>query len=191
MHGSLGWKRNSHGTIIRTSDMNATELIYPTHLKYGQTQKYPYIALFERLRNVLQQPDSLLLTCGFSFSDLHLSTLLEEALTANPGTAVIAFQYGKLDSEAKAVEIAMRRANMSVYASDGAVIDCVSAAWLPGELSHEALAPARASYWGLRAASTAAGFLLGDFSDFVRYVALTRATQIASEPEANGKDAST
>ena len=52
LHGSLGW-RISHDTVIRTGEREATELIYPDHLKYDQVTRLPYSALFERLRQFL------------------------------------------------------------------------------------------------------------------------------------------
>ncbi|MEZ5856689.1 MAG: SIR2 family protein [Hyphomicrobiaceae bacterium] len=63
IHGSLGWKIEED-TIIRTGDRAATTLIYPDHLKYDQTTRQPYSALFQRLRDFLTTPDSLLLCSG-------------------------------------------------------------------------------------------------------------------------------
>jgi SIR2-like domain len=177
LHGSLGWDLNSQGEIVRRQDKAATRLIYPTHLKYDQTQKLPYAALFERLRNFLRTPDSLLLTCGFSFSDSHLLAIMDEALSANRAATVLAFQFGQLAYESAAHEIASHRANFSVYASDGAVINCVKAIWEPGEIPHPAWAPIRASYWGAKSPDAQPAFLLGGFRAFARYIALTRTEQ--------------
>jgi hypothetical protein len=187
LHGSLGWRRNPRGEIIRTPDPTATELIYPTHLKYEQTQRLPYSALFERLRQFLRQPDSLLMTCGFSFSDPHIHTVIDESLAANPAAAVMAFQFGTLDSEVNACRLALRRAGMSVYADDGALINCVKASWKPGELVNKALAPIRASYWGPREGAERPSFLLGDFSSLARYIALTRADQVVETEAPNAE----
>lgn len=176
LHGSLGWAENARGEIVRQGGMNATRLIYPTHLKYDQTEKLPYAALFERLRKFLQLPDSLLLTCGFSFTDAHLSAVIDEALAANRAAAVMAFQFGCLAEEAATCKLGSRRANMSVYAADGAVINCIPAPWRPGDLPHPAWGPIRASYWREPSGEKPL-FLLGDFSAFVRYIALTRAEQ--------------
>jgi hypothetical protein len=49
LHGSLGWDFNTQGEMIRGKGKSATRCIYPTHLKYDQTQKLPYAAFFERL----------------------------------------------------------------------------------------------------------------------------------------------
>ncbi|MDO9015023.1 MAG: SIR2 family protein, partial [Polynucleobacter sp.] len=180
LHGSLGWDLNSRGEITRGRGASATRLIYPTHLKYDETQKLPYSAFFERLRRFLHQPDTLLMTCGFSFFDAHLYAVIDEALAANRAATVIAFQFGAIAEEITAGKIASRRANMSVYARDGAVINCIEAPWLPGDLPHPAWAPIRNSYWGTRQGYQETLFLLGDFTTFARYIALTRAEQVAS-----------
>jgi hypothetical protein len=180
LHGSLGWDENSRGEIVRGKGTAATRCIFPTHQKYEQTQKLPYAAFFERLRKFLQLPDSLLMTCGFSFSDTHLVAVIDESLAANRAAAVIAFQFGSISLETAATRLALRRANMSVYARDGAVINCIEAQWQPGDLPHPQWAPIRASYWGTNQPATDPCFLLGDFSAFARYVALTRAEQAQS-----------
>lgn len=68
IHGSLGWDVVG-STVIRTGQRNATKLIYPDHLKYDQITRQPYSALFERLKEFLTTPDSLLICTGFSFFD--------------------------------------------------------------------------------------------------------------------------
>ena len=180
LHGSIGWDLNSSGEIIHGCGISATRLIYPTHLKYEQTQKQPYTAFFERLRVFLQQPDTLLISCGFSFFDPHVSAVIDESLSANRAATVMAFQFGPISAETAACKIAQSHANMSVYSQDGAVINCVKAPWRPGELPHPAWGPIRNSYWGNRAGGQEPCFLLGDFNTFARYVALTRAEQVST-----------
>ncbi|KGG96087.1 hypothetical protein P245_06070 [Comamonas thiooxydans] len=68
-------------------------------MKYELTQKQPYSALFERLRQFLLTPDSILLTSGFSFRDAHICAVLDEALAMNANASVMAFQYMPLASE--------------------------------------------------------------------------------------------
>ncbi|HXQ20082.1 MAG TPA: SIR2 family protein, partial [Candidatus Acidoferrales bacterium] len=126
LHGSLGWKPNDSGEVVRSGGTSETSLIFPTHLKYDQTQKLPYSALFDRLRGFLRQPDTMLLACGFSFRDAHVSAVIEEALSSTPATSVIAFQHATLTEEKTATSIAERRSNLSVYANDGATINGVA-----------------------------------------------------------------
>jgi SIR2-like domain len=116
MHGSLGWDVMDD-MIIRTGQRNATKLIYPDHLKYDEIRRLPYSALFERLREFLATPDSLLLCSGFSFFDSHICAVLDEGLIANTHTAIFAFQYKTLAEEAAAAKFALRHPNLSVYAA--------------------------------------------------------------------------
>jgi hypothetical protein len=89
LHGSLGWASSSRGEVIRTGKHDATHLVFPEHLKYDQTQKAPYAALFDRLRAFLMTPDTLLIATGFSFGDAHISARVDECLSANPSASVL------------------------------------------------------------------------------------------------------
>jgi hypothetical protein len=149
LHGSLGWESNPHGEIIRTGSANAAHLVFPEHLKYDQTQKAPYAALFDRLRAFLMTHDTLLIAVGFSFADAHVSARIDECLTANPSASVFAFQFKPLNEEPFACDIAKRRANMSVYAPDQAMINGIPASWRIGDPPTRDWGPIRAGYWGL------------------------------------------
>src|SRR4051812_26550509 len=122
IHGSLGWSANPDGDIVRVGDRGASQLVFPAHLKYDQTQKAPYSAMLDRLRAFLGTPDTLLITTGFSFADAHISARIEESLAGNPSASLFAFQFQPLTSEAYATAIATRRPNFSVYARDAAVV---------------------------------------------------------------------
>lgn len=184
LHGSLGWKQSENGKIVRTGDSNSSELIYPEHMKYARTEKGPYAALFERLRAFLSTPDTILITNGFSFADLHIASWIEESLSGNPSTSVIAFQFGDLDKETHAASIASRRPNMTVFARDGAVINCVAASWKPGELQNKDWLAIRLSYWKAGGTTEKAEFVLGDFTAFAEFFALSTTEQDIKEAEA-------
>jgi hypothetical protein len=175
LHGSLGWKANDSGEVIRNGEASSTHLIFPDFLKYDQTQKAPYAALFDRLREFLSAEDTLLIATGFSFVDAHVSARIEEALAANPAASVFAFQYRTMTEEATAKEIGLRRPNFSVYARDQAVINGVTGNWGPGEPLSRDWEPIRATYWN--ATQLGGGFLLGDFSNLARFLALSKSGQ--------------
>ncbi len=177
IHGSLGWDVIG-STVIRTGQRNATKLIYPDHLKYNQITKQPYSALFERLREFLTTPDSLLICTGFSFFDAHITAVLDEALSANTHTAILAFQYNPLAKEKYAVDLALRRPNMSVYAEDGAVIFGVQGSWQPGQLPSDEWKRIRNTFWSRSASG--GSFILGDFAKLARFFALSQATEFRS-----------
>jgi len=179
LHGSLGWALESD-SVVRGRGRTASELVYPDHLKYELTQKQPYSALFERLRQFLLTPDSILLTTGFSFRDAHICAVLDEALAMNANASVMAFQYLSLDSEGPACKLAYERPNLSVYASDGAVIGGVKGVWRPGDPPKH-WEDIRATFWGPRQQGERSQFLLGDFAFLTRFCALAQATDMSAQ----------
>ncbi len=178
LHGSLGWKANERGEVVRTGQTDATHLIFPEHLKYDQTQKAPYAALLDRLRTFLASEDTLLVSIGFSYADAHIAARISEALAANPASSVFAFQYQSLDKEDCAVELATKRSNFSVYARDKAVINGVPAIWAtPSDLPTKDWGPIRDSYWTPSIAGGAHEFQLGAIDAFARFFANSRSPQ--------------
>lgn len=178
LHGSLGWKANVHGEVIRTGQPDATHLVFPEHLKYDQTQKAPYSALLDRLRAFLATDDTLLVSIGFSYGDAHISARIDEGLAANPAASVFAFQFQTLDQEPCACELAARRPNFSVYSRDKAVVNGVSADWAtPGDLPTKDWAPIRDSYWGADGLGGPKEFKLGAVDAFARFFAASRSPQ--------------
>ena len=177
LHGSLGWKANERGEVIRTGEASATHLVFPEHLKYDQTQKAPYAALFDRLRAFLMTPDTLLVATGFSFADAHISARIDECLAANPSASLFAFQFKPLEQEVCARDIAGRRANMSLYSPDKAVINGIAAPWMPGDMPTRDWGAIRATYWGIDEEGDTAQFQLGRFDRLARFFASSRAAQ--------------
>ena len=188
IHGSLGWDM-IRDTVIRTGSREATKLIYPDHLKYDQITRRPFSALFERLRGFLTTPDSLLICTGFSFSDAHITALLDESLAANAHTAILAFQYHSLANEQSAIKLAMKRPNMSVYAKDGAVLYGMQGNWQTGEPPSDEWLRIRSTFWD--ASIEGGSFLLGNFAKLARFFSLSQATQFQHKSElseASGSD---
>jgi hypothetical protein len=183
IHGSLGWKANEYGEVIRTGQADATHLVFPEHLKYDQTQKAPYAALLDRLRSFIGTPDTLLISIGFSFADAHIAARVDEALAANPAGAVFAFQYQPIANETCASDLASRRPNFSVYARDRAIVNGVVADWVaPTELPTKDWGPIRESYWSAGTASAPAFFKLGAIDAFANFFAASRSPQAFSPP---------
>lgn len=180
MHGSLGWELGDD-VVIRTGSRSATGLIYPDHLKYDHITRLPYSALFERLRQFMRAPDTLLICTGFSFADSHVCAVLDEGLAANAHTAVLAFQYRPVEHERAAVSLALSRPNMIVYCPDVAIINGIKGRWLPGKSLNADWADIRGTYWK---EATEGRFLLGDFGKLATFLAWTQALQLFS-PESN------
>lgn len=182
LHGSLGWGTNARGEVVRTGKADATHLVFPEHLKYDQTQKAPYAALFDRLRAFLMMPDTLLIATGFSFADAHISARIDECLAANPSASVFAFQFKPIEQEIYARDIASRRANMSLYSPDKAMINGIAAPWMPGDLPTRDWGAIRATYWSVDEKSGIAQFQLGQFDRLARFFASSRAAQLFPAP---------
>lgn len=186
LHGSLGWTTNAKGEVIRAGQRQATHLVFPEHLKYDQTQKAPYSALFDRLRAFLMTPDTLLIATGFSFADAHISARIDECLAANPTASVFAFQFKNLSNETHAAEIAMRRSNMSVYCPDQGLINGVAAPWRPGNPPTRDWHSVRDSYWSNGSEGKPGRFELGSYDRLARFFASSGSTQYTPEPAAEG-----
>ena len=182
VHGSLGWATNDKGEVIRTGQRQATHLVFPEHLKYDQTQKAPYSALFDRLRSFLMTPDTLLIAAGFSFADAHISARIDECLAANPTASVFAFQFKALEEETHAAEIALRRSNMSIYSPDQALINGVAAPWLPGSPPTRDWHSVRDSYWTTGIDGAPGRFELGSYDRLARFFASSGSSQHTPEP---------
>lgn len=178
IHGSLGWKANAEGEVVRTGQTNSTHLIFPEHMKYDQTQKAPYAALLDRLRSFLATEDTLLISIGFSYADAHITARIDEALASNAAASVFAFQFQKLEQEPCAATLASRRPNFSVYARDKAVINGVAAPWqAPSELPTKDWGPIRNSYWTAPVSGGEPEFKLGAIEDFARFFANSQTPQ--------------
>lgn len=173
LHGSLGWTTNERGEVIRSGRGQTTHLVFPEHFKYNQTQKAPYSALFDRLRDFLMTPDTLLIATGFSFADAHISARIDECLSANAAASVFAFQFGKLSQEKHASDIALRRSNMSVFSPDKAVINGITAPWQPGKPPTSNWELIRATYWS----ADQSEFKLGNFDWLTKFFASCKSSQ--------------
>ena len=138
MHGSINWKLRSDTetktmSIVRTDGIEDGQkhLIYPSHLKYDQSRKMPYLAMLDRVKDFLAYPSSILIMSGYSFSDDHINDTLLSGLKSNPTAMVYSFLYGSLseDKYAKARACAMQTPNLAVSAFDEAIIGRRLAPW--------------------------------------------------------------
>jgi hypothetical protein len=141
VHGSINWYLNSKQEIYRSTEVNAGDscIIDPSHLKYDQSRKMPYLALIDRLNSFLRQTSAVLITSGYSFRDIHLNDTIVSALKANPTAMVIAllhdtYTYQDKDKDIvtryeKAFAYAKDRFNLSVWTFDEAVIGGQQGKW--------------------------------------------------------------
>lgn len=126
IHGSLNWRLEDGIHVIRTDKKTDEQsyLIYPSHLKYDQSRKMPYLAMLDRLKAFLLSPSAILFICGYSFADEHINDVICRSLEANPTAHAFAFLFGDLDDAKYALgrKCASSTPNLSVHAFDKAII---------------------------------------------------------------------
>jgi len=140
IHGSLGWHLDDNNNRVWRKDSDTEDiLIYPSALKYDQTRKQPYVALGDRLSNFLKQPDSVLITCGYSFGDYHINERIMSALKSNISAHVYAFIYDKMwdgnapkysiADESELARLAFTQRKLTVIGMRSAIIGCKFGDW--------------------------------------------------------------
>ncbi|WP_316757725.1 SIR2 family protein [Pedobacter aquatilis] len=158
IHGSINWYLKDNKDVYRSTSLEECDsyIIHPSHLKYDQSRKMPYLALIDRLNKFLRQNSAVLILSGYSFSDDHLNDTILNALRANPTAMVIALLFGDLtktiqekgDGEEelitkttinydKALELAENRSNLSIWTFDEAVIGGLRAKWKPTKSDYD------------------------------------------------------
>ena len=86
IHGSLTWEKS--GSKIYRKDKNKIDnpiMIFPSSNKYMQSYQEPYFELFTKFQEYLKKPNTLLITCGFSFQDNHIFKMIMRAIKHNKG----------------------------------------------------------------------------------------------------------
>lgn len=105
LHGSIDWIRthrtpfNVMGIVKKSPDfLNPDDfsdlLIYPTPMKEEETIGFPYSEIFRRFANIIQQPQSVLITLGYSFGDEHINKIIYEAFSI-PSFNLVIIGYTK------------------------------------------------------------------------------------------------
>lgn len=126
IHGSINWRLDANEKVIRSDkvDQGQSYLIYPSHLKYSQSRKMPYLAMLDRLKEFLLKPSAIVFFSGYSFSDEHINDILCSSLDSNSTAMAFVFLFGKLNEGKyeKAVKCALRTPNLSLLAFDKAII---------------------------------------------------------------------
>jgi hypothetical protein len=140
IHGSINWfqKQNKDREVFRSDKYDkrdASYLIYPSHLKYLESRKMPFLALSDQLSRFLKQPSAALILCGYSFNDEHINDTIVNALKSNPTAIVISLMFGKMTNDKseevypKGVEIATKRHNISFWTDNEAIIGTNRGEW--------------------------------------------------------------
>ncbi|MFH0823346.1 MAG: SIR2 family protein [Pseudomonadota bacterium] len=132
LHGSINWFQDSKGAVFRggNNEDGAIRVIHPSHLKYDESRRMPYLAMIDRLRSFLKQASSVLVICGYSFRDDHINEVIVQGLQANPTAIAFALLFGKIEQYSKAILLAQDRSNLSLLAQDQAIIGTRRNEWL-------------------------------------------------------------
>lgn len=157
IHGSINWyqetEKDKEGKdikkVYRSSEIkeDASHLIYPSHLKYEESRKMPYLALIDQLSRFVRKKSSLLILSGYSFNDGHLNDTIVNALKANPTGMVLGLMFGTyelrddkgeliknmegklVDRYPEAYRLANNRHNLNIWTSDKAIIGTNIGCW--------------------------------------------------------------
>lgn len=144
-------------------------MIHPSHLKYDESRRMPYLAMIDRLRSFLRKSKAVLVCCGYSFGNEHLNACLDEGLRGNASGALFALNYGELKGYPDAIKLAERLGNFSLFSEDKAVVGTRTGTWSGREESGESVAVV----WrdGSTKGRKSAKFMLGDFEEFGKFLA--------------------
>lgn len=177
VHGSVNWWRTKDDEVIRREGHSEgdRQMIYPSHLKYNQSRRMPYLAMLDRLRDFLARGQAVLVTCGYSFSDQHLNEVILHGLRSNPTAICFGLLYGSRSGYPEAVLKAQRHPNLSILAADGAVLGTAERDWRLDEQTDHALHGVSVANKCTAEATAGAPknceFLLGDFRNFGDFLA--------------------
>ncbi len=133
LHGSINWYFNENGLVYRASSpigKDHRQVIHPSHLKYDESRKMPYLAMIDRLKAFLKNPSSLLITCGYSYRDMHLNDVINQGLLSNPSALVYGLLYENLSSYSDAVALAQNCPNLNLIANSDAMIGMKYFQWI-------------------------------------------------------------
>jgi hypothetical protein len=155
LHGSINWEKIEETVdgvkitrVVRvTGEVEAGKvMIFPSHLKYDQSRRMPYLAMLDRLKAFFhgdlpknrgvagrQEEDApRLIVCGYSFLDDHLNEVLLDGLRGNRNSQCFALMHSNLADNSRVVKYAEKQGNLTVLAKDGAVIGTRVGGYRPG-----------------------------------------------------------
>lgn len=176
LHGSVNWWRTENEEVIRRempSDQDR-QMIYPSHLKYDQSRRMPYLAMQDRLRSFLGRGQAVLITCGYSFADQHLNEVILHGLRSNPTAICFGLLFGNRADYPEATSKAAKHPNLSLLAADGAVLGTLDKPWKTDEQKDHSLhnvSVIRRQTDPAAPEEIASEFKLGDFKYFGDFLA--------------------
>lgn len=168
LHGSINWYYDQ-GQVYRgymTGTADIRRVIHPSHLKYDESRKMPYLALIDRLKSFLNITSSCIITCGYSFRDQHLNATMIQGLQGNSTAIIFALLHGKLENYPEAVQLALKCPNLSLLAEDQAIIGMKHETWAEINEGEERIQSIAIDWVEHEANKYSPKFKLGDFGTF-------------------------
>jgi hypothetical protein len=173
LHGSINWYQTETKGVLRgaTNEKGLKRVIHPSHLKYEESRRMPYLAMLDRLRAFLKKPASVLVLCGYSFRDEHINEVIVQGLQGTPTAIAFALLFDSVEKYPVAVRLARGRSNLSLFAKDGAVISGSQAKWAEKDADTVASNIDKWVTWKPLDPANPDGkqtacFMLGDFASF-------------------------
>lgn len=93
LHGSFSWRNTDDGELYEIQDyknnITACQLIQPSSNKFINVALLPYYStLLREFSNNIKQEKSILITIGYGYNDLHINSLIKEALMLDQFTLI-------------------------------------------------------------------------------------------------------
>lgn len=134
LHGSINWLL-THNRVFRGTGNGERRVIHPSHLKYHESRRMPYLAIMDRLHKFLRNTSAVLILCGYSFRDEHINEVIVQGLQSTGTTAAFALLFSEIEKYEEAIGLAKDQPNLTVLARDGAVIGSQKLKWAAQEVS--------------------------------------------------------
>ena len=131
LHGSVNWYQNEQREVFRgtANEAGIRRVIHPSHLKYQESRRMPYLAMVDRLRTFLNDSTAALVLCGYSFRDDHINDTIIQGLQHTQTSVAFALAFGAMNGSAEITSLAENRPNLNVLARDGGVIGGQRFSW--------------------------------------------------------------
>ena len=133
LHGSINWLL-ADNRVFRGIGNGERRVIHPSHLKYHESRRMPYLAMMDRLRRFMRNSSAVLILCGYSFRDEHINEVIVQGLQSIGTTAAFALLFGEIENYEEAINLAKDQPNLTILARDGAVIGSQKLNWLEKEV---------------------------------------------------------
>jgi hypothetical protein len=178
LHGSINWYQvpgePNKGVYRGTTkgDGAAKRVIHPSHLKYQESRRMPFLAMIDRLRAFLKKTTAVLILCGYSFRDEHINEVIIQGLEGTQTAIAFALLFGALAGHADAVALARAHPNLTILARDGAVICGQESKWPEKDGGPAATGGSKWVTWApaSKKGKLSAEFGLGDFAVLGRFL---------------------